>query len=113
MNYTGKLYGKIGNKYVLLRMSSEDVDAKDAAILQLNQRVAELVASLTESRLKAVPLADVTPLVEAIITIHQPLGGETETSGNPCCSPNSKQGRAISKAITELIAKHPWWAKHA
>lgn len=58
-----------------------------------------------------VPMADAVPLLEAISAIHQPLGGETETSGNPCCSPNSEQGRAISKAITELVAKHPWFKK--
>lgn len=42
---------------------------------------------------------DAERLADALRLIVKPLGDETETSGNPCVSPNPEQGRAIAKAL--------------
>ena len=76
------------------------VDAEAQILLSIN-RVLDSKPPLV------VPLEDVRPLVEAISAIHKPLGGETATSGNPCCSPNSEQGRAIAAALTAFTSKYP------
>lgn len=38
---------------------------------------------------------------EALTAVCKPLGDETETSGNPCTSPNPEQGRAIFKTFAK------------
>lgn len=35
MNYTGKLYGKVGRQYIPLRLTSEDVDKLEAALREI------------------------------------------------------------------------------
>lgn len=41
-------------------------------------------------------------LLAAVSDIVKPLGDETETSGNPCCSPSPAQGRRIAAALASL-----------
>lgn len=42
MQYTGKLFGKIGRKYIALMMTSEDVDRIESENKRLREFVAEV-----------------------------------------------------------------------
>lgn len=52
------------------------------------------------------PIATLAAIREALSAIVQPLGDETETSGNPCIAPNPTEGRAIARVL-KLITPKP------
>lgn len=53
------------------------------------------------------PAAALDAIREALKPICQPLGDETETSGNPCSAPNPAQGRALLRAFRMITTTKP------
>lgn len=86
----------------------EDADHNGSRFVgNLEMKMAqEIREALSSPPPPVVPKADADRLAEAISSIVDPLGDETESSGNPCAAPNPIQGRAIAKALSEYRAKH-------